>query len=109
MIRYVTLFSSRYQLTLYRLTSFPILLFIAWYERQAKRNGTSSFYETMSTAAEKVFDTLPRQIKRLSTSCQTNENLLLRISLQRSSRGLVELMLTSMLCVKPSKTRFNPN
>ncbi|KAI0073518.1 hypothetical protein K474DRAFT_1686181 [Panus rudis PR-1116 ss-1] len=49
-----------------RLTSFPILLLIAWYERQAKESGAITFYETVSAAAEKVFDTLPRQLKRLS-------------------------------------------
>lgn len=49
-------------------TSFPILLCIAWYERQAKRAGSITFYETVSAAAEKVFDTLPRSLKRLSMS-----------------------------------------
>ena len=49
-----------------RLTSFPILLFIALYERQAKRSGAFTFYETVSAAAEKIFDTLPRHLKRLS-------------------------------------------
>ncbi|KAH9840257.1 uncharacterized protein C8Q71DRAFT_483332 [Rhodofomes roseus] len=49
-----------------RLTSFPILLFIAWYERQAKQTGTFTFSETMSKAADKVFDTLPRSIKRMT-------------------------------------------
>ncbi|KAI0343039.1 hypothetical protein BDW22DRAFT_1316922, partial [Trametopsis cervina] len=49
-----------------RVTSFPILLLIALYERQAKRSGSLTFYETMSAAAEKVFDTLPRGLKRLS-------------------------------------------
>ncbi|KAI0816960.1 hypothetical protein BC628DRAFT_1404843 [Trametes gibbosa] len=49
-----------------RLTSFPILLGIAWYERQAKRSGSFTFYETVSAAAEKIFDTLPRQFKRLT-------------------------------------------
>ncbi|TFK53419.1 hypothetical protein OE88DRAFT_1655542 [Heliocybe sulcata] len=49
-----------------RLTSFPILLLIAWYERTAKTTGTLGFYDTMSAAAEKVFDTLPRQLKRLT-------------------------------------------
>ncbi|KAI0774788.1 hypothetical protein BD413DRAFT_472139 [Trametes elegans] len=49
-----------------RLTSFPILLGIAWYERQAKRSGSFTFYETVSAAAEKVFDTLPRHLKRLA-------------------------------------------
>lgn len=48
-----------------RLTSFPILLTIAAYERQAKRTGALTFYETVSAAAEKVFDTLPRGLKRL--------------------------------------------
>lgn len=50
-----------------RLTSFPILLSIAVYERQAKQSGAFTFYETVSAAAEKIFDTLPRQLKRLST------------------------------------------
>lgn len=49
-----------------RLTSFPILLLIAAYERQAKRTGSLTFYETVSAAAEKVLDTLPRSLKRLS-------------------------------------------
>jgi len=49
-----------------RLTSFPILLLIAWYERQAKRTGAFTFYETISAAADKVFDTLPRSIKRMT-------------------------------------------
>ncbi|OSD02921.1 hypothetical protein PYCCODRAFT_1388954 [Trametes coccinea BRFM310] len=49
-----------------RLTSFPILLAIAWYERQAKRTGSYTFYETVSAAAEKIFDTLPRHLKRLT-------------------------------------------
>ncbi|KAI0351934.1 hypothetical protein OH77DRAFT_843965 [Trametes cingulata] len=49
-----------------RLTSFPILLGIAWYERQAKLSGSFTFYETVSSAAEKLFDTLPRHLKRLT-------------------------------------------
>ncbi|KAI0741592.1 hypothetical protein C8Q80DRAFT_1109906 [Daedaleopsis nitida] len=49
-----------------RLTSFPILLCIALYERQAKRSGAFTFYETVSAAAEKIFDTLPRHLKRLT-------------------------------------------
>ncbi|KAI0666819.1 hypothetical protein C8Q78DRAFT_983490 [Trametes maxima] len=48
------------------LTSFPILLGIALYERQAKSSGTFTFYETVSAAAEKIFDTLPRHLKRLT-------------------------------------------
>ena len=49
-----------------RLTSFPILICIAIYERQAKQSGSFTFYETVSAAAEKIFDTLPRHLKRLS-------------------------------------------
>lgn len=49
-----------------RLTSFPILLLIAWYERQAKRHGSSGFYNTMAAAADEIYDTLPRPLKRLS-------------------------------------------
>lgn len=51
-----------------RLTSFPILIIIALYERQAKRSGSITFYETISAAAERVLDTLPRGLKRLSKS-----------------------------------------
>lgn len=49
-----------------RLTSFPTLLLIAWYERQAKRSGAFTFSETISAAADKIFDTLPRSLKRLT-------------------------------------------
>ncbi|KAF9266958.1 hypothetical protein L218DRAFT_921774 [Marasmius fiardii PR-910] len=49
-----------------RLTSFPILLFIALYERQAKINGTIGFYDTISAIAEKFIDRLPRGLKKLS-------------------------------------------
>ncbi|KAL4248089.1 Transient receptor potential calcium channel [Abortiporus biennis] len=49
-----------------RSTSFPILLFIALYERQAKKSGATNFYETVSYAAEKLYDTLPRGLKRLA-------------------------------------------
>ncbi|TFK65590.1 hypothetical protein BDN72DRAFT_900556 [Pluteus cervinus] len=49
-----------------RLTSFPLLLLIALYERQAKKNGTTGLYDTLGAVAEKVFDTLPRSIKRMS-------------------------------------------
>jgi len=49
-----------------RATNFPILLIIAWYERQSKKNGSFGFYDTITSAAEKVFDTLPRSLKRMS-------------------------------------------
>ncbi|KIP03001.1 hypothetical protein PHLGIDRAFT_16153 [Phlebiopsis gigantea 11061_1 CR5-6] len=49
-----------------RLTSFPVLLLIAVYERQAKSSGALTFYETVSSVAEKVMDTLPRSLKRMS-------------------------------------------
>ncbi|KAF7985141.1 hypothetical protein HWV62_7698 [Athelia sp. TMB] len=50
--------------------SFPILLSIAWYERQAKQTGSSGFYNTISATAEKLYDTLPRGMKRLSTDAE---------------------------------------
>ncbi|THH32452.1 hypothetical protein EUX98_g1732 [Antrodiella citrinella] len=56
----------KFNVFMIRLTSFPILLLIAVYERQAKRSGSITFYETMTSAAEKVFDTLPRNLKRLT-------------------------------------------
>ncbi|THU87990.1 hypothetical protein K435DRAFT_762223 [Dendrothele bispora CBS 962.96] len=49
-----------------RLANFPALLFIAVYERQSKKHGTTGFYETIVVAAENVFDALPRPLKRLS-------------------------------------------
>ncbi|TFK39792.1 hypothetical protein BDQ12DRAFT_722005 [Crucibulum laeve] len=49
-----------------RLTSFPILLLISLYARQAKSAGTNSFAETLGYAAERAFDSLPRQLKRFT-------------------------------------------
>lgn len=43
-----------------------ILLMISWYERYAKKAGTGSFYDTFVHAAEKLFDSLPRPLKRVS-------------------------------------------
>jgi hypothetical protein len=51
-----------------RLTSFPILLAISFYERQSKLAGTITIYDTVVHIAEKVFDTLPRSLKRMSMS-----------------------------------------
>jgi hypothetical protein len=44
-------------------TNFPILLFISFYERQAKLIGAITFYETVAHIAEKVFS---RSLKRMS-------------------------------------------
>jgi len=49
-----------------RATSFPILLLIALYERQSKRHGSSGIYDTMAAAADKIYDALPRPLKRLT-------------------------------------------
>jgi len=49
-----------------RATNFPILLAIAWYERQAKKNSSVWFYDTISSILEKAADALPRSFKRLS-------------------------------------------
>lgn len=49
-----------------RITNLPILLMISWYERQAKKAGTGSFYDTLTNAAERVLDTLPRSLKRMT-------------------------------------------
>ncbi|KAF7309784.1 hypothetical protein MIND_00350300 [Mycena indigotica] len=46
-----------------RLTSFPILLLITLYERQAKKNGTTNIYETITVITERVVETLPRRFK----------------------------------------------
>ncbi|KAF8448949.1 hypothetical protein L210DRAFT_957644 [Boletus edulis BED1] len=51
---------------LIRLTNFPILLVIAWFERQAKKTGSLGFYETISSLLEKVTETVPRSLKRMS-------------------------------------------
>lgn len=51
---------------LIRLTNFPILLLIAWYERQRKRSNSHGFYDTVSAAADKLYDNLPRSLKRMS-------------------------------------------
>ena len=71
-----------------RLTSFPILLCIAVYERQAKRSGAFTFYETVTAAAEKLFDTLPRHLKRLCMRFSTQfYGLIPDISVQRFSKA----------------------
>ncbi|KAF5387405.1 hypothetical protein D9757_005757 [Collybiopsis confluens] len=49
-----------------RITNLPTLLLIALYERQAKQNGTTGFYETFFAVIEKVYDSFPRNLKRLS-------------------------------------------
>ena len=49
------------------MTSFPILLFISFYGRQAKLIGAITFYDTVAHVVEKVFDRLPRALKRMST------------------------------------------
>lgn len=69
MIRYafVAFFGSQLEIcTTLRLTSFPVLLSISLYERQAKMAGTIGFYDTIAHVAEKVIDTLPRSLKRMS-------------------------------------------
>lgn len=49
-----------------RVTSFPVLLSIAFYERQARKRGTVGIGETMMAMTEKFFETLPRQFKRFT-------------------------------------------
>ncbi|KAJ3983417.1 hypothetical protein F5890DRAFT_1523449 [Lentinula detonsa] len=49
-----------------RIMNLPALLIIALYERQAKHNGTTGFYETLIVVTERAYDSLPRQLKRLS-------------------------------------------
>ncbi|KAH7870618.1 uncharacterized protein C8R40DRAFT_634001 [Lentinula edodes] len=49
-----------------RIMNLPALLVIALYERQAKHNGTTGFYETLIVVTERAYDSLPRQLKRLS-------------------------------------------
>ncbi|KAI0050965.1 hypothetical protein FA95DRAFT_1554998 [Auriscalpium vulgare] len=49
-----------------RLTNFPILITIAFYERAAKKAGTRGVGETLAAGTERFFDTLPRQFKRLT-------------------------------------------
>lgn len=51
---------------LIRVTNFPILLSIAWYERQRKLSNSHGFYDTVSAATEALYDKLPRPLKRLS-------------------------------------------
>ncbi|KAH7105755.1 hypothetical protein BKA62DRAFT_826183 [Auriculariales sp. MPI-PUGE-AT-0066] len=49
-----------------RIANLPILLFIAFYERQAMDMSSVGFYETVTTTAERIYDSLPRRIKRLT-------------------------------------------
>jgi hypothetical protein len=87
-------------LTSIRATSFPVLLIIALYERQSKKNETIGFYETVSAAAERILDTLPRNLKRLS---ELQTWMIIRdfvlMQLQLSLKVLREWTLISMLYV----------
>lgn len=49
-------------LTSNRLTSFPILLCIAVYERHKQKTGAVTFYEHVLAAAERL---LPKHLKRM--------------------------------------------
>ncbi|KAJ7043628.1 receptor-activated Ca2+-permeable cation channel [Mycena alexandri] len=49
-----------------RATSFPVLLMISLYERQAKKNGTANIYETLTVVTERMLETLPRRFKLLN-------------------------------------------
>ncbi|QRW02809.1 hypothetical protein RhiLY_01808 [Ceratobasidium sp. AG-Ba] len=51
--------------TMIRITGFPILLIISWYERQKARAESESVLEKITTAAER-FTTLPRRLKRMT-------------------------------------------
>lgn len=44
---------------------------ISFYERQAKRGGTVTFYDTIGHVTQRAIDTLPRSLKRLSESVNT--------------------------------------
>ncbi|KAI9458175.1 hypothetical protein BJY52DRAFT_1149869 [Lactarius psammicola] len=49
---------------LIRLTNFPILLTIAFYERQAKKTGSIGVGETLVATTERLIETLPRNMRR---------------------------------------------
>ncbi|KAJ7765480.1 hypothetical protein DFH07DRAFT_1015251, partial [Mycena maculata] len=49
-----------------RVTSFPVLLMISLYERQAKKNGTTNISETLVVMTENMLETLPRRFKLLN-------------------------------------------
>ncbi|KAG8873745.1 hypothetical protein FRB98_008807 [Tulasnella sp. 332] len=49
-----------------RVTSFPILLLIAVYERQKMANQSTTMRETVDSIVDNVFDSLPKRIRRLT-------------------------------------------
>ncbi|KAI0057252.1 hypothetical protein BV25DRAFT_1920347 [Artomyces pyxidatus] len=49
-----------------RVTNFPILLVIAFYERQAKKTGTRGVHDTLTATGERFYESLPRQLKRMT-------------------------------------------
>ncbi|KAF8273071.1 hypothetical protein EI94DRAFT_1795450 [Lactarius quietus] len=49
---------------LIRLTNFPILITIAFYERQAKKTGSIGVGETLIATTERFIETLPRNMRR---------------------------------------------
>ena len=58
---------SQVNVAMIRITAFPILVTIAFYERQTIDVPGATFYDRVTGVAERVFDTLPRRLKRLST------------------------------------------
>jgi len=93
-----------------RLTNFPILLLIAWYERSRKASDASNFYDTITAAIERLYDSLPKGIKR-----QMCKYLVLQIVMlffadrsefaKHSSRVLLAQKMRSMQYLKLQKGR----
>ena len=48
------------------MTSFPILLVIAYYERRVKEAHATTFSETLTVTAERLLENLPKQLRRMS-------------------------------------------
>ncbi|KAJ7708673.1 hypothetical protein B0H17DRAFT_1165735 [Mycena rosella] len=59
-----------------RITSFPVLLIISLYERQAKKNDTTSIYETLTVVTENFFEGLAGSDGDIDTVFEIEDELM---------------------------------
>ncbi|GAW10176.1 receptor-activated ca2+-permeable cation channel [Lentinula edodes] len=98
-----------------RIMNLPALLIIALYERQAKHNGTTGFYGTLIVVTERAYDSLPRQLKRLSifeglAGSDSDIDAIFEIEEELDTtffRGIHLLIFTIMILMITSESIFN--
>ncbi|KAJ7180666.1 hypothetical protein C8R46DRAFT_1070191 [Mycena filopes] len=92
-----------------RTTSFPVLLMISLYERQAKKNGTTNIYETLTVVTERMLETLPRRFKLLSSSDSDIDTVFeIQDELNESALGTEEIVHSNGDAFKLRQRRMSP-